>query len=224
MLVGALFALALALTANPRALAAGPTAPITVKWDTQSLVSIKLFVNYATGYGQVPAVIGTQPAPTHGPDANCSNATPTANCSVDFGDVVTGKNYLYKYAAHLNVVSTSAAGVDVYGEGAADFFNSTDSSSIPISAAVYWLNSTSGSPVDSNTGFSASTPFLHTGGSVTNNGQFTIPSITYSSYPSPISTSSTMNSDFYYDYQLKIPATATSGLYYVWIVYTVVGK
>lgn len=224
MLVGALFALALALTANPRALAANPTAPITVKWDTQSLVSIKLFVNYAAGYGQVPAVIGTQPAPTHGPNAACSNATPTASCSVDFGNVVTGKNYLYKYAVHLNVVSTSQTGVDVYGEGAADFLNSTDSTSIPISAAVYWLNSTSGAPADPNTGFSAATPFLHTGGMVTNNGQFTIPSIAYTTYPAPISQASTANSDFYYDYQLKIPVTATSGLYYVWVVYTVVGK
>lgn len=224
MLVVALFALALALTANPRALAANPTAPITVKWKTQAFVSIKLFVNYATGYGQVPAVIGTQPAPTHGPDANCANATPTAGCSVDFGKVVTGENYLYKYAVHLNVVSTSATGVDVYGEGAADFFNTADSSSLPISASVYWLNSTSGSPIDTNTGFSAATPFLKTGGMVTNNGQFTIPSIAYMTYPAPISQSSVANSDFYYDYQLKIPATATSGLYYVWIVYTVVGK
>jgi hypothetical protein len=223
MLVAALFALALALTANPRALAA-PTGTVNVKWNAQALVSIKLFVNYATGYGQVPAVIGTQPAPTHGPDANCSNAAPTAVCSVDFGNVVTGKNYLYKYAVHLNVVSTSATGVDVYGEGAADFFNTADSSSIPISAAVYWLNSTSGSPVDPNTGFSAATPFLKTGGAVTNNSQFTVPSIAYTTYPAPISQSNTLNSDFYYDYQLKIPATATSGLYYVWIVYTVVGK
>lgn len=224
MLVAALFALALAFTANPRALAA-PSAPVNVKWDTQSLVSIKLFVNYATGYGQVPATIGTQPAPTHGPDANCSNATPSATCSVDFGNVVTGKNYLYKYAVHLNVSSTSATGVDVYGEGAADFFNTADSTSIPISASVYWLNSTSGSPVDMNTGFSAATPFLKTSGIVSGGGSpSTIPSIAYTTYPAPISRSALENADFYYDYQLKIPVTATSGLYYVWIVYTVVGQ
>lgn len=224
MLVGVLFALALTLTANPNALAANPTAPITVKWSTQALVSIKLFVNYATGYGQIPATIGAQPAPTHGPDANCPNGTPSPTCSVDFGDVVTGKNYVYRYAVHLNVVSTSATGVNVYGEGAADFTN-TSGGTIPISSAVYWLNSTSGSPADANTGFSAATPFLLTSGMVTGGGSpGTVPSIAYTTYPAPISSSNVLDSDFYYDYQLKVPFTATSGLYYVWIVYTVLAK
>ena len=113
----------------------------------------------------------------------------------------------------------------MYGEGSADFTNSTDASTIPISQAVYYLQSTSGSPADTNTGFSPGTPFMKTGGMVTGGGYAgPPPTIAYTVYPSPIGTASTANSDFYWDYQLKPPPTATSGQYYVWIVYTVVAK
>jgi len=57
---------------------------------------------------------------------------------------------------------------------------------------------------------------------VSNNGQFTTPSITYTSFPAPIGTSSTPNGDFFYDYVLSVPPAATNGLYFVWVVYTVV--
>jgi hypothetical protein len=190
------------------------TGTINVKWNSQALVKVTLTPNYASGFGQVAAVIGTQPTPTHGPDATQGGG------AVDFGAVLAGKNYLYKYATHLNVTSNSTAGLLVYGEGAADFYNTGDSSSVSLSQAMYWLNSTASG--DSNTGFSPGTPFQKTAGTVSNNGQFTTPSIQYSTYPAPISSTALGNADFYYDYQLKVPATATSGLYYVWIVYTVV--
>jgi hypothetical protein len=169
-LAGLLFAVVLS-QADPRAFAADPTAPMTVKWSTVALVHIALTPNYTSGFGQIPALIGTQPAPTHGPDAVLNGG------SVDFGNVLAGKNYLYKYAAHLHVTSTSPTGVNVYGEGAANFFNTADSTTIPISQAVYFLKSTSGSPADSNTGFSPGTPFLLTSGMVTGGGQFSAPSI-----------------------------------------------
>ncbi len=196
---------------------ASPTGSVTVKWQGQALVRVALTPNYAANFGQIPAVIGTQPAPTHGPDAVLDGG------SVDFGNVLAGKNYVYHYAVHLNVLSNSTTGLNVYGEGAADFFNTADSSTIPLASAVYWLPSTSGGS-DSNTGFSPGTPFEKTAGIVTNNGQFTTPSIAYTTYPSPISSTTLANADFYYDFQLKVPYTATSGLYYVWIVYTVVAK
>ena len=208
----ALVAIAIAM-AHPRAAATTNSKPAIVKWRTTAIVHVTLTPNYHTGFGQVIATFGTQPTPTHGPDAVLNGG------SVDFGTVLAGDNYLYKYATHLNVTSNSTSGLSVYGEGAAAFFNTADSTTVPVSQAVYWLNSNNGT--DSNTGFSPATPFQLAHGTVTNNGQFTTPTITYTTYPSPISTSPLANTDFYYDYQLKVPATATSGLYYVWIVYTV---
>lgn len=222
LLAAALFAVALSF-AGPRALASGTTtntAPSIVKWNTLPHVTIVLTPNYNAGFGQVPAVFGTQPAPTHGPGAVLGGG------SVDFGNIEAGKDYIYKYATHINVVSNDQNGVDVYGEGAADFTNNTTNSTIPISQAVYFLNSTSGSPADGNTGFSPGTPFMKTGGLVGGGGGYAgpPPTITYTVYPAPIAMSNTPNSDFYWDYQLKPPPTATSGQYYVWIVYTVVSR
>jgi hypothetical protein len=221
LLAAALFAVALSF-AGPRAFAAGTIsnqANVNVKWNTLARVVIALTPNYTSGFGQVVATIGAQPAPTHGPNASLGGG------SVDFGNIEAGKSYIYKYAAHLNVVSNDPNGVNVYGEGAADFTNNTDSSTVPISQAVYYLNSTSGSPADTNTGFSPGSPFMKTGGMVTGGGYSgPPPTIAYTVYPSTIATSTTENADFYWDYQLKPPPTATSGQYYVWIVYTVVAK
>jgi hypothetical protein len=197
--------------------------PVNIDWNTQALIKITLTPNYTSGFGQVPAVIGTQPAPTHGPNATLGGG------SIDFGSVEAGKNYLYKYAAHLNVVSNAATGVNVYGEGAADFSLDSGGGSIPIADTLYYLTSTSGSPADPNTGFSPSVAFQKTGG-VVSGGTYTSSSasISYCNpgcvYPSPIATSSTEDADFYWDYQLKVPATAATGDYFVWIVYTVVAK
>ncbi|MHB8148417.1 MAG: hypothetical protein ACYDGM_14305, partial [Vulcanimicrobiaceae bacterium] len=141
--------------------AAAPSGPVSIKWHAQAIVNVTLTSNYASGYGAVKAVFGTQPAPTHGPDAT-GPGTP-----VDFGSVLAGSTYLYKYAAHVNVVTNSSTGFDLYGEGAADFFNTADSSTQALNQTLYYLNSTSGSPADSNTGFSPGLPFYKTAGTVT---------------------------------------------------------
>ena len=215
-MVAAFIAAALAMS-NPRAIAA-TSAGVDVKWSTQAIVTLSLTPNYYSGFGQVAAKIGTQPAPTHGPNAVQNGG------SVDFGSVLAGTNYLYKYAVHLNVNSTDSNGVNLYGEGAADFFNQKDSTSVPISSAVYWLSSTSGAPADSNTGFSAAVPFQKTTGIVTG-GSYAVPaSIAYTVYPAPITSTMTTNSDLYYDYQLHVPPSATQGDYFVWVVYTAIGK
>jgi hypothetical protein len=214
----AMLAVAAAL-ANPHASAATVSTPVSVKWSTQAIVRIALTPNYASGFGQIPAVIGTQPAPTHGP-----GATGVGAGSVDFGSVLAGKNYLYKYATHLNVTSSDTNGVNVYGEGAAMFTNQTDSSTYAVSSSMFFLTSTSGT-ADNNTGFSPSVPFQQTSGAVTGGGSpASPPTIAYTVYPAPISTSSVPDSDFYYDYQMHVPGAATSGNYFIWIVYTVVGK
>jgi hypothetical protein len=191
---------------------------VNVNWSTTPVVKFSLTPNYAAGYGTVKAVFGTQPTPSPGTGA-CLNG-----CAIDFGTVTSGTDYLYKYAAHLNIQSNDLNGVNVYGEGAADFYNQTDATSVTLNQALYYLNSTSGGS-DMNTGFTASLPFYQTSAAVSGNSFATAPSITYGAYPSPIAaTASSGTANLYYDYQLKVPATATQGAYYVWIVYTVVAK
>ncbi len=213
-------AIAILIAAAP---ASATSGGVTLKWYTQAIIRLSLVPNYASGYGTVKAVFGTQPTPAPGPGA-CS-----LGCAVDFGNVMSGTDYLYKYAAHLNVVSNDANGFVVYGEGAADFYNQADSSTQPLNQSVYYLPSyasTYGPPgSDSNTGFSPALPFYKTSGTVSGGGSFaSAPSIAYASYPSSIASTTTSTADLYYDYQLHVPPVATGGQYYVWILYTVVPK
>lgn len=191
-------------------------ANATVKWYGTAIVKLTLTPNYAAGFGSVKAVFGAQPAAAHGPDAVLGGG------AVDFGSVLGGAQYLYKYAAHLSVFTNSPTGFNVFGEGAADFVNQTDSSSQSIAQTLYYAKSTSGSPADTNNGFSPALPFYRSAGSVTGGGFATAPTITYAAYPAPIASSTAATGDFYYDYELKVPALASTGDYFVWIVYTVV--
>lgn len=212
----ALAVLAIAAAVAP-ALAGGTPASFTTKWHTTALISFTLTPNYYSGFGSVKAVFGTQPAPTHGP-----GATGVGAGTVDFGNTLAGTTYLYKYAAHVHVTSNDPSGFDLYGEAAAALTNNTDSTTYPISQAVFYVNS--GATSDSNTGFSPGLPFYQTGGLVSG-GTDSISNpatITYTSYPNPVAVSSAPSNDYYYDYEFKVPDTATAGNYYVWIVYTVV--
>lgn len=201
----------------------------TVKWYATDVVDMSLTPNYATGYGTVKAVFGTQPTPAPG-GAACYQS-----CAVDFGPVLGGTDYLYKYAAHINVQTNDPSGFTLYGEGAADFYNNTDGTSQFLNQSVYYLPSTSGG-TDSNTGFSASLPFYKTSSTSVTQGSLALGSpgtISYTSCTranssgcpsSYIASSASAIADLYYDYQLKVPSAATGGTYYVWIVYTVVAK
>ena len=217
--VGVAFA-AIAFAAALAPAGASTTSPAQVKWNTQVVVTMSLTPNYALGFGQVKAVFGTQPAPTHGPNAGPG----TGQGDVDFGNVLSGTDYIYKYAAHLNVTTNDPSGFQVYGEGAADFYNQTDASTTPISSTIFYASSTSGSPADTNNGFTPGLPFEKTSGTVTGGSYGVAPTINYGgSYPStPVATHVSATGDFYWDYLLKVPSTATGGKYFVWIVYTVV--
>jgi hypothetical protein len=193
---------------------ADPTGSVQAKWYAQAVINMSLTPNYASGFGAVKATFGTQPAPVAGPNASLNGG------SVDFGSIISGNTYLYKYAAHLHITSNDTNGVAVYGEGAADFFNTNDSTSQALNQTLFYLPSTASG--DANTGFSASLPFNRTTGAVSGGAYGTPASISYSTFPAPITNTLTANSDLYYDYQLKVPVTATGGLYYVWVVYTVV--
>jgi len=206
-ILGALVALA---SGTARASGNGTTA----KWYSQAIINMSLTPNYASGFGTVKATFGAQPAPAPGPNASLNGG------SIDFGQVISGNDYLYKYAAHLNVTSNDPNGVSVYGEGAADFYNTTDGASQALNQTLYYLTSTASG--DTNTGFSASLPFYRTSGTVSGGSPTTPASIAYATYPAPIATTNTSSSDLYYDYQLKVPGQATGGAYYVWVVYTVV--
>jgi hypothetical protein len=196
--------------------AGAATGNINVKWYAQALVKIALTPNYAAGFGSVKAVFGAQPSPVYGPDASLNAG------AVDFGPVIAGTNYLYKYASHLNVVTNDNSGFNVYAEGTADFYNSSDASTQILNQTLYYLPSVDGTTQsDTNTGYSPAYPFFRTAGAVTPG---TPPSITYASYPAPAYASTNATGDYYFDYQLKVPPGATSGNYFVWIVYTVVPR
>jgi hypothetical protein len=220
-LIGAIFA-ALAMTAvlSP-AVAASPSASGTVnaRWYNAPIINFSLTPNYNTGYGSVLAAFGTQPAPTHGP-----GATGVGAGTVDFGKTIAGDTYLYKYAAHLHITTNDSSGFYVYAEAAAALVNNSDGTTYPINQALYYLDS--GATSDTNTGFTPGLPFSQTGGAVSGGSDsVTDPAlIAYSAYPSPIALSSAANNDYYYDYEFKVPGSATNGNYYVWIVYTVVGR
>jgi hypothetical protein len=212
--------LAVATMATAVVPASAATGNVNVKWYAQALVKVALTPNYASGFGAIKAAFGTQPSPTHGADASQGGG------AVDFGSVLAGSDYLYKYAAHLNVWTNDNNGFNIYAEGAADFYNTTDGSSQPLNQTLYYLPSADGvTRTDSNTGFSPSFPLYRTTGAVTGGGSFaSAPSIAYSTYPPPIATSMNATGDFYYDYELKVPPMSTLGTYYVWVVYTVVPR
>jgi len=214
-LIGGLWAIAMVIATLAPASATVADGTSIWKWNTTSIVQLTLTPNYATGYGSIPAVFGTQPAPTHGVDAPS-----VGNGAVDFGHVLAGNSYIYRYAAHLHIFTNSATGFNIYGEGAADFFNQTDSTSTSIAQTVFYVHSTATG--DANTGFTPGLPFQKTTSPVTGGGFPTAPTINYGGYPSPVLSTNAPTGDFYYDYELKVPPTATGGAYYVWIVYTVV--
>lgn len=212
-------AIAAIIAAISPAAASSATGTVKVQWYSQAVVKLALTPNYASGCGTVKAVFGTQPTPV-APPQGCMTGG-----AIDFGGILAGTNYLYKFASHLNLQTNDVNGVSIYGEGAADFVNTADGFTTPLNQALYYLTSSSGG-ADPNTGFSPSFPFYRTGGTVSGGGSFTTaPTIAYASYPPPIaSTNVSGNADYYYDYQLKVPAIATNGQYYVWVVYTVVPK
>ena len=210
------FALVLALLAPASAFAAPITVPAAavVKFKVQPSLKFTLTPNYASGFGAVKAQFGTQPAPVAGSGATAGGG------AIDFGNVQAGTDYLYKYAAHLNVIS-SAPGFNVYGEGTADFTGtgSNTGNSLPINQTIFFLKSTNGMTPDSNTGYSPAQAFQKTSAS---GATYNNPTINYSSYPMPLFTSGVSSGDLYYDYQMKIKAAASLGTYFVYITYTVV--
>jgi hypothetical protein len=216
--IGSVMVAAILLLAGTAPALAGSTGSVSVKYSLTPIVKFSLTPNYNSGFGSVIATFGTQPAPTYGPNA-CLQG-----CSVDFGTVQAGSTYLYKYAAHINVTTNDINGFYVYGEGAADFTDG-GGNTITLNQSLFYLSSVASG--DTNTGFSAGLPFYATSGTVnpSSPSPTIAPTITYATYPAAIlNASSSGTTDFYQDYQFKVPYSATASNYYVWIVYTVVPK
>ena len=186
----------------------------TAHWKVQPTLKFTLTPNYASGFGTVKAMFGVQPVPAPGGGASFGSG------AVDFGNVQAGSNYLYKYAAHLNVTS-NATGFNVYGEGTADFTGtgSNTGSILPINQTIFFLKSTDGVTPDGNTGYSPAQPFSAT---MAAGAQYNNPAITYTTYPMPLFVSPAASGDLYYDYQLKVNSGANLGTYFVYVTYTVV--
>ncbi|MDQ2864867.1 MAG: hypothetical protein M3R51_01440 [Candidatus Eremiobacteraeota bacterium] len=184
----------------------------TIQWHGQMLVSVSVTPNYATGYGAILSKFGG--------GAQMPVSGPGAPAAVDFGSVLAGDSYLYKFAAHVKVSTNDPGGFNLYGEGTADFIAVTSGGNAPLSSTLFYVNSVAGG-TDTNNGFNAPAyPFSKTSGAVTGGSP---PSINYGgSYPNPIAASNTPLADFYEDYLLKTPATAVSSSYAIWVVYTVV--
>lgn len=219
--IGSLVAAAAAMlsVATP-AMAAAPN--VTIGWYTSAIIKLSLTPNYANGFGTVKAVFGTQPTPAPGPGALLDGGF------VDFGPVIAGTNYLYKYAVHLNITSNDVNGFNLYAEGASDFTGATSGGTSTLNQTLYYLPSTNGVTTDSNTGFSPSFPFYKTSQTILGspNAPYAgpAPAIQYSTYPSPIYQSTTGDGDAYYDFELKVPPTLSADTYYVWVLYTVVAR
>ena len=217
-ILGAIFACVASMAVVSPAGAVTASGTVNVEWHQLPIINFTLTPNYNSGYGAVLATFGTQPAAKPGPGASLQGGT------VDFGTTLAGDTYLYKYAAHLHVTTNDSNGFDVYGEAATLITNNSDGSVYPTQS-LYYLPS--GASSDSNTGFTPGIPFSQTSGAVSGSVDNPAPpgaTITYGVYPNPVAQIPAPNGDLYYDYQFKVPGTATSGNYYVWIVYTVVGQ
>ncbi|MDP9024013.1 MAG: hypothetical protein M3N13_01385, partial [Candidatus Eremiobacteraeota bacterium] len=100
------------------------------------------------------------------------------------------------------------------------FIAVTSGGNAPLSSTLFYVNSVAGGN-DTNNGFNAPAyPFSKTSAPVTGGPP---PTINYGgTYPAPIAMSNTPLADFYEDYLLKVPPTAVSASYAIWVVYTVV--
>ena len=146
---------------------------------------------------------------------------------MDFGNVVVGYYYLYKYAAQINVQTNDRAGFVVYAEGATDLNGSNpvpSPATFPLSQTLFWLVNSPG-----NTPYSAASSFNRTGGAPTGvngangidySGTGGVPSAGSSVW----STASPGNLSQGFDYQLRLSGATPISQFDVYIVYTVVGN
>jgi hypothetical protein len=212
---------ALLMTAVPQLSSASAPSLGSAQINYKILPSIKAQVvpNYQSSFGPSGG-LGSGSTPAAGPSAVLGGGT------VDFGNVVVGYEYLYKYAAQVSVQTNDAAGFVVYGEGATDLNGSAPvpvPATWPLASTLFWLVSNA-----ANTAFSPANSFnkTSTGAPVGLNG---VNGINYGGgAPSPASmiwsNPGAGNLSQGYDYELRLSGSIPISQFNVYIVYTVIGN
>ncbi|GAC1573472.1 MAG: hypothetical protein NVS3B7_04810 [Candidatus Elarobacter sp.] len=190
-----------------------------LKYKVLPTVKASVVPNYLSGYGPSGG-FGSGVTPAVGPAASFQGGT------VDFGNVVVGYQYLYKYAAQVNVQTNDSAGFIVYAEGATDLNGSNPvptPASFPLATTLYWLVNAPG-----NGPFSPAQTFNRTSGTPIAGGAGGIDYSAVGGKPSGMAviwssaTSGTLSQG--YDYQLRLSGSVPISQFDVYIVYTVIGN
>ncbi len=182
-------------------------------------VHAQVVPNYATGFGPQGG-FGSGSTPAVGAGAVLNGGT------VDFGNVVVGYQYIYKYAAQVSVQTNDSAGFVVYAEGATDLNGSNPvpaPATYPILHTLYWLTSNA-----SNTPYTPAKSFVRTAGNPIAGGALGIdysgvggkPPAGSAVWSYPVSGSVSQG----FDYQLRLPGGIPTSQFNVYIVYTVIGN
>jgi len=188
-----------------------------VTWKIPPSVKATVTPNYASGFGPTGG-LGSGQTPAAGPGAALGSGT------VDFGKVVVGYAYLYKYAAQVNVITNDPSGFVVYAEGATDLNGTTN---WPLANTLLWLPSAS-----SNNPFSPATTFNKTGGNpigvngsggIDYSGMGGTPPASAIVWNYPTATGGGGQSQGW-DYELQLSGAAPLNVLNVYIVYTVIGN
>jgi hypothetical protein len=220
-LTAAAAALLLTTVTPQLAHAAGNTTTGSAQLNYKILPTVKAQVipNYLSGFGPTGG-LGSGQTPAVGPNAVANGGT------VDFGNVVVGYQYLYRYAAQIKVQTNDSAGFVVYGEGATDLNGSNPvpaPAAYPIFSTLYWLQSNA-----SNSPYTPATSFNRTGGNPLAGGAGGIDYSGVGGVPSPMSVvwSSATGGNLVqgFDYQLRLSGTVPASQFNVYIVYTVIGN
>jgi hypothetical protein len=190
-----------------------------VNYKVLPTVHAQIVPNYATGFGPQGG-FGSGSTPAAGAGAVLNGGT------VDFGNVVVGYQYIYKYAAQLSVQTNDAAGFVVYAEGATDWNGSNPvptPATWPILHTLYWLTSNA-----SNTAYTPAKSFAKTAGAPIAGGAL---GIDYSGVGGKPSAGSVVwsypgsgNVTQGFDYQLRLPGSIPTSQFNLYIVYTVIGN
>jgi hypothetical protein len=218
-LAAALAAAAVALAVVPAPARAAFTGSAQLNYKILPTVKAQIIPNFASGFGPTGG-LGSGATPAPGPNAVLNGGT------VDFGNVIVGYQYLYKYAAQISVQTNDSAGFVVYGEGATDFNGSNPipaPPTLPIFQTLYWLQSSA-----SNTPYTPASSFNKTNGSPIAGGANGIDYTGVGGVPSPMSvvwsSHTAGNLQQGYDYQLRLSGTVPASQFNVYIVYTVIGN
>ncbi len=213
----ALAAIAVASAAPALAAPQATNGSVRVLYHVPPSINMTLTTNYQTGFGpQGGAGSGSTPAAGAGASSG----------AIDFGTVVQGYNYLYKYAAQIAVMTNDVNGFVLYAEGTSDF-----DATFPLQNSLFWMPSSANN-----------TPY--TGPPTAHSFQKTLSPVTYGAGTASINyggaapgasaqiwqyNGATVNlpggsATQGYDFQLDVPSATNISAYSIYVVYTAVAS